>query len=113
MASPSIFASGVDHFRCVPEDVDVNDEDDRIAHCAERRSTSLGGDCLHRAAARSRLRECVLMSECYRSSMTSARFGTVKKFSSERRGEGAMTISTYNLTPRALLLDPCRATSSR
>jgi hypothetical protein len=26
MASPNILANGVDHFRSVPEDVDVNDE---------------------------------------------------------------------------------------
>jgi hypothetical protein len=64
MASPSIFASGVDHFRSVPEDVlvVVDDEDSRIAHCVERGSTPPDGDCLHRAAVRSRLREFVLMS---------------------------------------------------
>lgn len=44
MASPNIFANGVDHFRSVPEDVEVNDEDHRIAHCAERRLMSLGCD---------------------------------------------------------------------
>jgi hypothetical protein len=44
MASPNIFASGVDHFRSVPEDdVEVNDEEYRIAHCAEQRRMSY--DC--------------------------------------------------------------------
>jgi hypothetical protein len=41
MASPSIFASGVDHFRSVPDEVDVDDDDSRFAHCAERRGKPL------------------------------------------------------------------------
>jgi hypothetical protein len=44
IASPSIFANGVDHFRSVLDDVEVNDEDHRIVHCAERRESSLGRD---------------------------------------------------------------------
>jgi hypothetical protein len=44
MASPNILASGVDHFRSVPEEVEVNEEDHRIAHCAVRRRISLECD---------------------------------------------------------------------
>lgn len=51
IASPSIFASGVDHFRSEVEDVDVDDK--RIAHCVDRRSVLFGCEILHRVVARS------------------------------------------------------------
>lgn len=44
MTSPNILANGVDHLRSVPEDVDVNEEAWRTAHCAERRRRSLACD---------------------------------------------------------------------
>jgi hypothetical protein len=50
IASPSIFANGVDHFRSVLEDVGVKDEDHRIAHRVLRLGSSHERDWLHLAA---------------------------------------------------------------
>jgi hypothetical protein len=62
IASPSIFANGVDHFRSVLEDVGVNDEEHRIARCAEQLGRSRSLNWLHRAAFWSKQTEFGLMS---------------------------------------------------
>jgi len=61
IASPSIFASGVDHFRCSPEDVVVDDDDHRVAHGVNGEHL-VGSFWLHRVAVRSRLRDVALMA---------------------------------------------------
>jgi hypothetical protein len=62
IASPSIFANGVDHFRSVLGDGVANDEDERGEHCAERLANSPVRNWLHRAALWSKLTEFGLMS---------------------------------------------------
>lgn len=62
IASPSIFAKGVDHFRCSPEDVVVDDDDQQIEHCANCRGQQVARLWLYRVTVRSRLRGVALMA---------------------------------------------------
>lgn len=62
IASASVFASGVDHCRSGPFDVEV--EDHREVHLAVRFEIARGPEPPHLVAVRSRFRDLVLMSIC-------------------------------------------------